>query len=204
MELNKENVLDGASSQSCQVLKPAPLNNDQVLQKPLRQSVSTFRPAKAFRTKRRTLGDITNRRTTPLDNSKEIKKMDNAKPKRNYRGPQLRHIRRIPVDSNGNVSSPEYIPSPRPLPPFEPPVFDFDDLPNKHSAQRNIDIFHEASDLASSPTPAWPKSPPPNYTKLLEFEDNMGPAPRWEQVRTASVDVDRFFEDTDNLDLRLA
>lgn len=118
-------------------------------------SSKASRTAKTPRTKRRALGDITNRHALPSSSSspntsKVIKKPAGSKNKIPLRPVISVHRDNIiPVDDNGSVES-EFVPD-CPPEPFEPPVFDFVEHPNRSDIQHERETPFYDFDFKDSP-----------------------------------------------------
>lgn len=159
------------------------------LQKSSRPQGSISR-SKPLGQKRRALGDITNKRKENAQHSvKESQKSGIKTPQKSRnRWTELSHVRRIPTNIDGNVSSPEIIVPPMPLP-FEPPRFEFVDSPERQP-KCTFDVF---DDLKSpeSPLRTCPK-PPQNFS---EFEFKCSPLQNNKAFSVAREKVSQLFMD---------
>lgn len=207
--MDAENVLpDGVLSSTHQLAKPQDSFRPFTSAKKGLGASATARPTTSARTKRRALGDITNRHSSASNNTtatlnKAGNKVGISKMKRSGTPTiKVRRDSRIPVDENGNVLSPEYLPPKRALPPFEPPVFDFDDnLFESTRRDDRVDPFNRFVVQVDSPFQTLLQSPVPCNPELM---DSSIEPPFSVFKDSPEVNVDALFNDEDLPTLQLS
>lgn len=129
LHFDSENLAPPSARNQQRMRKPFGLRDPNTA-KPLRKSVNNASSAKAFHDssapKRRALGDITNR-------SASLNQSNNPSTKPSFGKPPSKTALRprfdIPLDLDGKVLDPEYIPHPSPPSVYTPVLFEDDEFP---------------------------------------------------------------------------